>query len=395
MIKMKLPFSKKKMLIFSDEKFIREYVKAATQDIKDLTIFLSSDLKESMDVTRKNYIDIILYDISFDKKNNLQFLQFLKENNLLQNKPIIAIGNDREDILEALEEGIANYIIKPLDIIELKFKLLNLLRSKSYYDLKSILNTQLEGEIKKREEELKQYLSLQKELSIAKKIQESLFPKEYPSTDKLDVYGKCIMCFDVGGDYFNVFKNDQGKYNLIIADATGHGIAAAIFIAQFSLLVKIQLMTNHASLSQKITNLNNIFYLDHSDSGMFITAIMCQYSPETDEIIYVNAGHPKPISSLQKEFKISYPPLNILNNIEYKEDRYKIEKGETLLFYTDGIVEAANMEGEMYGIDRLKDTFFKNKHLSSKEIVEAIIKDIKDFTQKFDDDLTLLALKKL
>jgi len=277
-------------------------------------------------------------------------------------------------------------------VIELKFKVNNLLKLKKFNDLQQYFNQRLEEEVEKKKDELKKFALVEQELSMAKDIQQRLLPKTYPQSANLDIFGSCTQAHDIGGDYYDVFETQCKNYTIfIMADVSGHGLASALIAMQFRTLVHAHLYNATEDLSSIVETINTIFTVDNNESSMFITALFLRFNHQTREIECVNAGHHNPLGSIDIAHSKGIP-IGIMEDANYTVAKNIFKKGDTLILFTDGILEEENSEAQMY-----EKYFYKHyeeiKNLCSREQIDAILKNFYAFIVKQNDDVTLLAIR--
>lgn len=242
----------------------------------------------------------------------------------------------------------------------------------------------------------------ERELEIAKHLHRKLLPQTPPSVKKINFGMLCEPALSVGGDYFDFLESEEGKLFVILGDVSGKGMRAAFYmtLAKGLLHGSFNLVKDHREL---LTILNKRFGT-LCEEGVFLTLIMLTIDCETQEILVTSAGHNPPL--LFKNGEISLVPSRglvvgpipeeiMLKSLE--EYRFRLEKGDVLLLYTDGVTEAMNPFLEEYGIERLKSVLANSVDLSAEEIVSKIRLSVLDFTagSPLSDDLTILVLKGL
>ncbi len=236
------------------------------------------------------------------------------------------------------------------------------------------------------------------ELHIAANIQKSFIPKETPDIPEFEIEAVTIPAREVGGDFYDFIIQPDGKYGIVIADVAGKSIPAAIFMALSRTIIRAN-ATNQSRVSKVAKNANKMIASDAS-AGMFVTLIYGILDGETLSFHYANAGHPPPLIFRSADCTVEEEaPMGIVMGIsddaEYKENRIEFSTGDTAIFYTDGITEAMNSQGELYGLKRLIDVITANCHAETKEVVEKILADISSFSQSTEqhDDITLIIIK--
>ena len=231
------------------------------------------------------------------------------------------------------------------------------------------------------------------ELDIATNIQAAALPTEAIKTDAFIVNGYSKPAKEVGGDFFDYYELDDGNLAIVIGDASGKGVPAALVAMITQVVIKQTLINNHDP-SEVLFSLNNQLCVNNPES-MFITLWLGIYNKTNKKLTFSNAGHNPPLIKENGKFKYldikSGIVLGIMEDFQYEDEEVIIEK--ELVTYTDGITDANNNYGEMYGEDRLLEFF--NEFKSDKDPILPLLKDINDFTKDTEqfDDMTLLYLK--
>jgi len=240
---------------------------------------------------------------------------------------------------------------------------------------------------------------IQKEINIAASIQQRIIPKELSKIEGYEIAGINIPSKEVGGDYYDLIKLNNGKVAVIIADVTGKGIAAALLVNTLNASLYSYLEFD-LPLTDIADRLNKLIYRS-TPSDRFITFFMSVLDPTTGELEVVNAGH-NPILLLREngtleKIEAGGIGLGMLDfGIPYTGQKLKLEKEDKLFLYTDGIPEAMNPDEEEYSDERMFEFFKNNSGLSPEEFIDAIVKDVKVHVGTADqsDDITCLILKK-
>jgi len=243
-------------------------------------------------------------------------------------------------------------------------------------------------ELKEANEQMK------KELLMAQKIQEALIPKIFPDIKNFSFSGMYIPMESLGGDYYDVIKISENKIGMLIVDVCGHGVPAALITA----MAKVSFGTNikeNKNTSEIIKKVNEDLY-NIIGKMEYLTAFFCIIDTQQNIITYTNAGHPSAFI-IRKEGDIlelsqNSTVIGFLNNVTFIADEQKIEDGDKIVLYTDGVIEAKNKKDELFDIKRLKDILFKNKKLDSKNLIRVISNELMNFTEgrNLNDDITIL-----
>jgi serine phosphatase RsbU (regulator of sigma subunit) len=246
---------------------------------------------------------------------------------------------------------------------------------------------------------------INKDYEQAKIIQQNLLPEHYTEFLDYEVFGVCVPDSDVGGDYFDYIRNtnsldDEETLSIVISDAASKGLPAAIQ----SLFVSgaLRMGMKLGSRISNILGLLNTLIFKTFPYERFVTLFMCELTrSENRLILYANAGHCTPIKYSAKkdkftELKPTGGLLGILEHQKFGLENTRMDKGDILLLYTDGINEAQNEFEEFYGEEKLKDLMKKFHNLPTKEIAYNILNEINVFSanSKYSDDMTLVVIKR-
>lgn len=238
------------------------------------------------------------------------------------------------------------------------------------------------------------------ELKQVEDIQRSLLPPALPKIENMDVAAYYQTSHRAGGDYYDFFPLPDNKWGILIADVSGHGTPAAVMMA-ITHSIAHSVPGTPTPPSRMLTYLNAQLARRYTgNSGSFVTAFYGIYNPATRELTYASAGHNAPrlkrcadgtMASLDG---IGGLPLGILPEEEYQETSHVLQPGDQIVFYTDGITEAHNPRGEMFGLERL-DKVLEDCRIGATSLIEAVLTDLNAFTagHPADDDRTLLVAK--
>jgi sigma-B regulation protein RsbU (phosphoserine phosphatase) len=238
---------------------------------------------------------------------------------------------------------------------------------------------------------------LDKELQVASEIQNLLIPQIIPESKILEIAAEFIPCKEIGGDFYDVIKLDQNKFLFIVADVSGKGIPGALVVSnmQATLRAFLQYSTDLIPIVSKL----NESIIRQTTADRYITFFIGLYDHAKNTFTYINAGHNPPVHINQngaiEELRtggifIGYVPW------EYECDTITFHEGDTLVMYTDGLVEAMNESEEEFGFNKLKEIVSKHKSLATENLKNEIINKINNHIGSIplSDDFTLLILKR-
>ena len=242
------------------------------------------------------------------------------------------------------------------------------------------------------------------ELSTAKQIQETMLPKTKPvfsDRPQYDLFARAVPAKDVGGDFYDFFKVDDDHLAIVMADVSGKGITAALFMALSKQVIQSMTLINNGEVTEAL-NMTNIRLLEESLPDMFVTVWLGVITLSTGHLSFVDAGHEYPAiqregGSFSIEKDVHSMPVAALKRAKYMINELELKPGDTIVLYTDGVTEARNMDGDMFGEQRLKDALNEAKDFSLDKIDEHVRKRISEFVGEAEqyDDITTLCFKYL
>ena len=237
------------------------------------------------------------------------------------------------------------------------------------------------------------------ELDVASRIQKKILPADMDEIFGLEIAQYFEPAKEIGGDYYDYTILDDNVFSITIADVSGKGVPAAFLMALGRSVLKTLTLTGDFAPNENLNELNKIIYSDITED-MFITMIHSKYNRENKTLYYSNAGHNPLVVYRAKEDTVELHTvkgvaIGFLDEYRYKQGEIQLDKGDIVIFYTDGITEAENKDKEMFGTDRLKEVIYQNKDKSPKELREEILEAINRFRKDYEqtDDLTFVILK--
>jgi sigma-B regulation protein RsbU (phosphoserine phosphatase) len=237
-----------------------------------------------------------------------------------------------------------------------------------------------------------------KELEIAKGIQQSFLPESAPVIPGFDLEGCNLPALEVGGDFYDFIPLDADNYGLVIADVSGKGVPAALFMALSRTLIR----ASAHSIDDPVSSLReaNTHLVEDSKTSMFVTLFYAVLDYREKTLTYVNAGHNPPIHIGAGSGKVTLLAaegiaLGVLDEITLESVKIPLKSGDLIVLYTDGVTEAVNALDEEYGVERLTACVEKNSSETAKEIIDAIVADVTGFAGERPqyDDITIMVLK--
>ncbi len=245
---------------------------------------------------------------------------------------------------------------------------------------------------------------IETEMDMATQIQDSMLPKiepEFSGKSQYELYARTVPAISVGGDFYDFFYVDEDHLGVVMADVSGKGITAALFMALSKQMIQSQMHIHKGNVAEALSDANRRL-LDESVPDMFVTVWLGLLTLSTGKLSFVDAGHEYPAikqgsNGFVIEKDIHSMAVAALKRTKFKVNEMELKPGDTIYLYTDGVTEAHNSEGEMFGRDRLTEALNEVSDKSPQEIDDHVRKRVAEFTGDAEqyDDITSLCLKYL
>jgi len=236
---------------------------------------------------------------------------------------------------------------------------------------------------------------LEQEINIARDIQQALLPRNFPDTPNFTVTGVNFPCLSVGGDYFDVFQLSDGRTAFVIADVSGKGLGAAIVTTMLQgALSGMTLGTDPALVFNHV----NQFLCNHTEVGRYATVFFGLLDKD-GHLEFINAGHPSPFlirhGAADEAFTEGSFPVGLVPEAQYAAACLKLEPGDTLVLFTDGVTEAMDPDEQLFGVPRLKQVLTGQLECPLEQLQKCVLEAVENFTRgaRQADDLTLLIVR--
>jgi len=248
----------------------------------------------------------------------------------------------------------------------------------------------------RQEERLAQ---VEQELLVARRIQQASLPKEVPTLEGWQITPYYQPAREVGGDFYDFFELDDGRLGLVVGDATGKGVPAALVMASTrSMLRAVAQALGSSSPGDVLGRVNDSLATD-IPPNMFVTCFYAILDPKSATLSYANAGHDLPYlrhrNGVAEELRARGMPLGLMPTMSYEEKEIELNTGEAAFFYSDGLVEAHDPQGEMFGFPRLRALVAE--HGEERSLETFLLEELYSFTGEGweqEDDITLLTLER-
>ena len=250
--------------------------------------------------------------------------------------------------------------------------------------------------VRQQEAEAKERERMDQELRVAALIQQTLLPKELPQLDGWNIEAYYQSARAVGGDFYDFIPLPGGRIGLVIGDVTDKGVPAALVMATTRSTLR-SIAAQHDDPG-KVLAMANDSLVPEIPPAMFVTCLYGILSPETGDLVFANAGHNLPYvrsATGVRELRARGMPLGLMPGMPYEVNSAKLELGETLLLTSDGIVEAHDADGEMFGFERLMDLVGRQDQ--ENDLISQVLAELRQFRSaelEQEDDVTMVAVRR-
>jgi sigma-B regulation protein RsbU (phosphoserine phosphatase) len=353
----------------------------------------ANDGQQALDLLQARPFDLVLLDVMMPGLNGYDVLERMRADTRLRHIPVIMISalDETESVIRCIELGAEDYLPKPFNP--------TLLRARVGASLeKKRLRDEIMAHVKRME----------RELDTARTIQLSMVPSEFPQSgaeQPLAAYGVLQSAREIGGDLYDCFWLAPARLCLIVADVSDKGASAALHMARTKTAIRFvaKLLEQNAGrapgAADIVAGINEELCRDNPHA-MFVTFLLCILDARTGDLEWCNAGHTTPyLVATQGAVKALAQPrsfaVGIRNDARFPAGAVRLAPGETLFLYTDGITEAMNEQGELFGDERLEAALQHCTNLEPRDFVDAVLADLRGYvgTAPPADDIAALACR--
>ena len=346
-------------------------------------VFAHNGIEALEKLQEDDEIDMVVSDINMPQMDGLTLLEQIPKVDPNIRSVIISAYGDMKNIRTAMNRGAFDFVTKPLDFEDLQ---LTIDRTLAHL-------TEWRAALSSRDK----LVALQNELDVARKMQQSILPTQFPKGADYQSFGGMVPALDVGGDFFDVMRLENDCIGLAIADVSGKGVPAALFMMSSRTLLKGAAIGNHHP-GAVLREVNDLLCEDN-DAMMFVTLLYAVFNPATGELSYANGGHNTPVILHADGTSTELPltggvALGVMDDMDFEQGSVTLSPGDALILYTDGVTEAMNQEHEELGMERFQEILAATAPHTPESINKAIFDGIRAFAGEApqSDDITCLTL---
>ena len=337
--------------------------------------------------------DLILLDVNMPDISGYEVCRQLKASPRTLNIPVIFVTGMTavEDEKRGLDLGAVDYISKPFHEDLVQARISNHLELKRHRD-----NLEEQVRLRSRQlfEEQKARQKLESELGVASRLQRSMLPTRLRPPGPFQLASHFSAARAVGGDFYDYFYLDPTTLFFTVGDVSDKGVAAALFMVQVRVLMR-GLASKTASPGELLHQLNDELCLDNQES-MFVTLLSGRLDTTTHQLVLARGGHESPILHDRYLELSGGPALGLNEHQQYPDHVLQMTAGQSLILFTDGVTEAHDSEGRLYGEERFLDSARRSQDKPAADQLDSLQQDLADFVGDAEpsDDVTILVLRR-
>jgi sigma-B regulation protein RsbU (phosphoserine phosphatase) len=386
------------ILIVDDEPYNLDYLEQELEE-QGYASLRAADGLQALEQVRSGHPDLVLLDIMMPRMDGFQVLAWLKDNPETRDIPVIVISADTDlrSVVQGIRLGADDYLPKPFEPVLLHARIASGLERKRLHDLETVYRQGLE-----------------REMEIARQIQRSFLPERLPDVDGWEIAARFRSAREVAGDFYDAFLLPNGHLAVALGDVCGKGVGAALFMTLFRSLVRatltsacfrediLPLLSPAEALSQAIAFTNRYVVETHGTEGIFCALVVAVLDPASGTLAYANCGSDPPLlvsnGAVQAELWPTGPVVGILEQATFDVKEVVLSRGEALVAYTDGVIDALNEAGRPFDATGLRSAVAQGAYSQGarglvdqlEAHVVAHVGDASPF-----DDITLIAVSRV
>ncbi len=361
---------------------MRRYVRAGRYEF----VFAHNGVEALERLNEQPDIEMVLSDINMPQMDGLALLDQVSKVDPNIRSVIVSAYGDMKNIRTAMNRGAFDFITKPIDFDDLRITI----------DRTLVHMAVWRDALESRD----QLVAIRNELTVASQMQQSILPKVFPKGAGYETFANMVPAREVGGDFFDFARLEGDRTGIAIADVSGKGVPAALFMMSSRTLLKGSAIG--AEEPGIVLSSVNALLEEDNESLMFVTVFYAVFDPTTGDFTYANGGHNPPLL-VHVDGTSDYLPttdgiaLGVMPEYQFEESSVTLAPGELVVLYTDGVTEAIDSKDEEFGADRLQEVFRGGPPGSVREANEAVFGAVEAFAgdaPQFDDITCVTIMRK-
>ena len=366
-----------KILVVDDETDLEplmlQRMRRTIRDGRYEFVFAHNGVEALQKLELDDSIDMVLSDINMPQMDGLTLLDQIAARDPNLRSVIISAYGDMQNIRTAMNRGAFDFVTKPLD----------------FEDLQITIDRTLQHVAKWRDAlaSRDKLVVLQNELGVASQMQQSILPSHFPQGLGYRVFGHMTPARNVGGDFFDVIRLENDCLGLGIADVSDKGVSAALFMMSCRTLLKGAAIGASGGPGEVLREVNNILNEDN-ETSMFVTLLYATYDPHSRVLTYANGGHNPPLLVHADGASELLPltggvALALVPDLDYQQASVTLAPDDTVIFYTDGVTEAINAEGDQFEVARMQELFAAAPPKDPESVVMDLLDAVNDVRRQY------------
>ena len=347
-------------------------------------VFAQNGVEALKQLEAHDDVDMVLSDINMPQMDGLTLLNQLNELNRDLRAVIVTAYGDMKNIRTAMNRGAFDFITKPIDFKDLEATI-----------AKTLAHLEVMREALRSRDEL---VAIRRELGVAARMQESILPTDFPSDTRYEIHAAMTPALEVGGDFYDFFNLEDGRMGIVMADVSGKGVPAALFMMVSRTLMKGTAI-GEPDPTKALAEVNQLL-VESNEEAMFVTLFYASFDPSSGRLMFANGGHNLPYvirqnGEVQQIDCESGVVLAVLPGFDFPGGSLDLEPGDAIFFYTDGITEAMNEVGEEFGDDALAEVLADVAGSDAASFSDRVVAAVREHAGEADqsDDITCLCLR--
>ncbi len=347
-------------------------------------VFAQNGVEALRQLEAHDDVDMVLSDINMPQMDGLTLLNQLNELNRDLRAVIVTAYGDMKNIRTAMNRGAFDFITKPIDFKDLEATI-----------AKTLAHLEVMREALRSRDEL---VAIRRELGVAARMQESILPTDFPSDTRYEIHAAMTPALEVGGDFYDFFNLEDGRMGIVMADVSGKGVPAALFMMVSRTLMKGTAI-GEPDPTKALAEVNQLL-VESNEEAMFVTLFYASFDPSSGRVMFANGGHNLPYvirqnGEVQQIDCESGVVLAVLPGFDFPGGSLDLEPGDAIFFYTDGITEAMNEVGEEFGDDALAEVLAEVAGSDAASFSDRVVAAVRQHAGEADqsDDITCLCLR--
>ena len=343
----------------------------------------ASNGAHALEMIARDEYAMVVTDINMPTMDGLELLRELAGTHPQVKTIVVSAYGDMANIRAAMNQGAFDFVTKPVDFDDLQITI-----------------DRARGQVEHWREAQRDHddlVAVRSEMDLARRMQQGMLPSSFPSSPKCTVHATMIPALEVGGDFYEAMELDSGRIAVAVADVSGKGVPAALFMMSARTVLKGAAIGSREP-ADVLREMNRVLAKDNHET-MFVTTVYAVYEPDTGAITYANAGHCDP-GVIRADASFASLPrtgdalLGLDETLEYTQHASRLEPGETLVLYSDGLSEARRHDGEEFGEDGIARVGARARAGNAREACEDLVRGASEFAAGHPqyDDITCLTV---